>query len=254
MRIALYTFLLIWLCPCLPQQAWAKPENITLATHNHCPYGCYDHDGNFDGYAVQTVRYALDKMKITLNLIVVPWERAQRMSRDEKVDGFFSASQSEERDRHGVISVDITTQKWNWYQLKDNPLDPNSKDFKQKALVAAFIGSNMLKWLKNNDYKVIADPPPAEHMFNMLLHKRFDAMLSNDLHSELYIREHNISNQIKSSFYKDMPVGVYFTNNFLKKHPDFLTKFNKYVKEYQKLYPLQENTPNNIPVCPNLKP
>ncbi|MBI9111280.1 ABC transporter substrate-binding protein [Maridesulfovibrio ferrireducens] len=228
--------------------ATAQPAKITLATHNLCPYGCYDENGIFDGCAVRVVKYAFNKMNIKLNIVVVPWIRAQRLAKDGKVDGFFAASKSEDRDQYGVQSAIIAEQRWNWYMLQENPLDPASEHFKKRATVASFRGSNMLKWLKANNYNATSSPPTTEHLLNMLLLKRFDAMLANDMVMTDKILKHNIHNRLKIITLLSKPLGVYFSKNFINENPDFLSQFNKHVEKYMKDHPL----PLNLFACPLL--
>lgn len=211
----------------------AQPETISLSTHDLCPYGCYTDSGEFDGHAVRVVRHALKQMGVGLELVVVPWERAQFMARNGDVDGFFAASRNPRRDSEGEMSAIIAEQKWNWYLLVTSPFDPNSPDFKEKAKVTSFIGANMLKWLRKNGYKVSPPPPTTEDLASMLLFRRFDAALANNLVMEEIIRRRNLDTAFKVFTLKDKPLGVYFTNDFVQKNPGFLEKFNKHVREYR---------------------
>ncbi|WP_051676951.1 substrate-binding periplasmic protein [Maridesulfovibrio frigidus] len=233
----------------LPFPALAQTTQITLATHNWCPYGCYDENDVFDGCAVRVVKYSLKQMGVELDLIVVPWLRAQRMAKDGKVDGYFAASQNQERDRNGVRSSLIAEQRWNWYMLRDNKLDPSGADFKENATVAAFRGSNMLTWLKDNGYDVTASPPTTEQLLNMLLLGRFDAMLANDMVMTDKIMKQNLHGRFKVVTLLSKPLGVYFSNAFLKNNPNFLDTFNKHVEEYMKINPL----PYDSFACPLLQ-
>ncbi|WP_415884845.1 hypothetical protein ACMXYO_09190 [Neptuniibacter sp. QD37_6] len=67
------------------------------------------------------------------------------MARHKAVDGFFAASHNKDRDRHAVMSEIIAEQKWTWYLLKNNTLDPSADDFKQRGVVTSFLGANMQK-------------------------------------------------------------------------------------------------------------
>ena len=198
-----------------PFSVSAQIKQVTLATQNLCPYGCYDENKNFDGCAVQVVKYALNKMNVGLKLVVAPWIRAQLMVNEGKADGFFAASQSEERDQNGVQSALIAEQRWNWYMLRENPKDPRTDDFKEKANVASFRGTNMLKWLRANKYSVIASPPTSEQLLYMLMIKRFDAMLANDMVMTDKIAKQNLQGRFKVVPLLSKPLGVYFSNKFL---------------------------------------
>lgn len=209
-------------------------EEITLTTHNLCPYGCYDANGNFDGHAVRVVRYALKKMGVGLNLVVVPWKRAQNMVYFGEADGFFAASNNAERDKRGVMSATIAEQTWTWYLLKDNPLDPGLPNFKKKARVTSFVGANMLTWLKENSYNVVSPPPTTDCLADMLLAGRFDAMLGNDQVMKAIMQDQCSQELIRSHKLMEKPLGVVFSNQFVADHPGFVEKFNQAVKEYRK--------------------
>ncbi len=66
------------------------------------------------------------------------------------------------------MSAIIAEQKWNWYLLKDNSLDPRDKDFKKQAEVAGFHGANVLRWLESNEYNIVATPQDTEGLVAML--------------------------------------------------------------------------------------
>lgn len=222
---------------CFSSGICGQPRRIVLTTHDLNPYGYYHDSGKFDGEAVRVVRYALDKMRIQLDLIVVPWERAQLMTWEGEADGFFAASKNEYRERHGVMSEIIADQKWTWFMLKSNPLDPTDDDFKQNASVTSFIGANMLKWLRDNGYSVATPPKNTEALARMLRYQRFDAALANNRVMQNIINKNDLHGLFKSHTLRDKPLGVYFNRNYLARHPDFLDEFNRYVREYRALNP-----------------
>lgn len=206
---------------------------VTLATHNLCPYGCYDAEGRFDGTAVRVVRDAFRELGVTLAIVVVPWERAEAMSFSGEADGFFAASRSAGRDENGVLSVPVAEQRWTWFLLRSNPNDPAAPDFRLKARVASFHGANMSRWLRANNYKVVAAPPTTEHLWRMLLSERFDAMLANDQVMAEIIRNEGLEEKLKSYPLRNEPLGVYFSKRFLQDRPGFMERFNTAVRQYR---------------------
>lgn len=219
----------------LPSLATAEmPKLLKLSTHDLCPYGYYDAHGRFHGEAVDVVRYAADKMSIKLEIVVVPWERAQFMARQGDTDGFFAASRNAERDANGVMSAIIAEQKWNWYILKSNPMSPFDQDFKKRAKVSSFQGANMLKWLKENGYSITTPPRETENLVHMLIHGRFDAALANNRVMENLLKELGVTSHVKIYPFKDKPLGVYFTNRFVSQYPDFLKEFNQHVRDFRR--------------------
>lgn len=210
-------------------------EKIVLTTHNLNPYGFYQKDGSFNGIAVKPIRYAFDKMKLDYEIKVLPWQRAQAMVQNNIAHGFFAASQNKHRDSYAILSETIADQKWNWYWIKGQKIDPFSKEFKKYTAVASFNGANMQKWLIKNNYNVTITPEDTNHAITLMLAKRFDALLANNHVMNKIIKQRNLENQFNVRTQKDKPLGVYFSKSFLKKRPGFLRDFNKYIKEYKKI-------------------
>ncbi|QTA84383.1 substrate-binding periplasmic protein [Desulfonema magnum] len=215
------------------QNQTPKKSKIILTTQNVSPYVIVDKNGTFKGYAANSVQYALKKMKRPYEIKIFPWNRAQMMVKRDMADGFFPASQNNIRDEYAVISETIAEQKWNWYMLKSNPSDPADPLFKEKATVGGFMGTNMLQWLKKNNYNIKGNPNNSESLLKMLLNKRIDAILANNMETDEIIKNEKIEDRFKVITLKDKPMGIYFSKIFLKKNPCFLKKFNKYVHEYR---------------------
>lgn len=216
-----------------------NPAIVILATHDLCPYGCYDENGKFSGIAVSVVRYACEAMNVQLEIIVTPWNRAQHLAKIGHADGFFAGSQNAERDKDGVMSAIIAEQKWNWYLLKDSPLDPTTENFKETARVASFHGANMQKWLKANGYNVTANPYDTDGLVKMLLARRLDAILATNLVAEVIIRRDGLQEMLKTCTLRNKPLGVYFSNRFVQAHPGFVDEFNRHVMKFRANYKVQ---------------
>ncbi|UZP67303.1 transporter substrate-binding domain-containing protein [Desulfovibrio mangrovi] len=212
------------------------PSHVALATHNLSPYGCYDASGHFDGIAVRAVRYAFAEMGVILELRVVPWKRAQYMFQTGDVDGFFAASKNDERDGLGVLSCTIADQQWSWYYLPHGGPVPSDSVFRQKARVASFHGANMLQWLHDEGYNVVASPPTTAELVELLERRRVDAVLANNLVMEELLRQRRNSESINVFVLKDNPLGVYFSHSFLARYPDFLRQFNEHVDTYRRQF------------------
>lgn len=212
-------------------------EKIILTTHNLYPYGSYDKgkevkkiaDRTFSGAAVDVVRCTLLKMKVPFEIHVVPWNRAQMLVKSYNAQGFFAGSQKKSRDEFAVMSEIIADQKWVWYLLKANPHSPENSDFKKKATVAGFRGSNMLSWMKENGYNVKTTPIDTSSLLKLLLAKRVDAVMANNYVMEAIMKEQGVTDKVKSYVNKNKPLGVYFSKKFVEKRPKFLKEFNRLV-------------------------
>lgn len=219
---------------CAASVTWAQ-NKIILNTHEQAPLTYLNEENVLAGTAVKPVTYALNKMGWSYEFQVMPWTRAQRMVEIGQVDGFFAGSKNPERDSYAVNSAPIAFQVINWYLLRTNPLDPNSKDFKQKATVGGYLGANMLKWLKANDYNVKGEPPDADKLFLMLNTGRFDACLANEYNYKNFIIKHKeLENRFRWVLQQKNELYVYFSKSFIAKNPNFLAEFNKHVSASQR--------------------
>ncbi|MCG8689123.1 MAG: transporter substrate-binding domain-containing protein [Desulfobacterales bacterium] len=216
-------------------------NKVILTTHNIYPYGSFPSgeekliaDESFTGTAVSVVRCVFKKMDIQLEIQVVSWNRAQVMVRAGGAHGFFAASRQESRDRYAVLSDRIGVQKWNWYLLKDSSLNPETPSFKKEALVGGYLGTNALKWMEDNGYRIMDRSHDNDTLLKILLWKRVDAIMTSDDVMDALIRENGIQEKIKVYVNKVRPLGVYFSKGFLKNQPGFLDTFNSHLAQCRK--------------------
>ncbi len=233
-RATLQNALLIMAIVLAPPAAMAG--TITLATHELYPYGYHDSTNNFTGYAVERVRFAISRCGFTLRLLVLPWPRAQALAKAGSVDGFFAGSLSEERKQLFVASTVLAPQNWSWYLLRDTPLTPDSPSFKKEAKVGSFIGANMLTYLERNGFNIAGTPKDTEALFHMLLGKRLDAILANELVAQKVIEDQGIEPLVRSQTLKDEPLHALFTQRFIRENPNFLENFNAALADYEALH------------------
>ncbi|MDW6094840.1 transporter substrate-binding domain-containing protein [Vibrio rhizosphaerae] len=208
-------------------------EKILLTTQIWPPYQVY-HDNILDGPAVTVVKNILEKMEVPYEINVYPWERAQFMVKVGAAQGFFLASKNNKRDAYATFSEVIFPQKWNWYLLRGNPLNPTDESFKDKSCILVRFGSNMQYWLQANHYKAVGSFKNTDALVKALLAKRCDAILANELAINNYLEEHGLSSDIFEIYPNmDKPLGVYWSNQYLTENPDFLDKFNYFVRKYR---------------------
>lgn len=227
MRIVLLSVLLF--------AAQLSAEPLRLLTHDLPPYSFIDEQGKADGLAIRPVQCALEKMGVEFSIQFVPWKRAQSMVQDGVADGFFGASRSAERDAYATLSTTIAPQEWCWFLLVDNASDPRSEEFRAHSKVSSFIGANMQDWLQQNGYHAEVVPATNQQLLQMLLSKRLDAILANNLVMTELLRENNAEADVRSVLQLDKPLGVYFSHRALKALPgDFIERFNRAVGECQR--------------------
>lgn len=209
---------------------------VTLATHELYPYGYHDETNTFTGYAVERVRFAASRCGFEVRLIVVPWARAQALAKSDSVDGFFAGSLNAERKALYVASDELAPQNWTWYLLRDSPLDPEAPDFKARARVGSFIGANMLEYLEGNGFNVSGKPKDTTALFHMLLGRRLDAILANNLVARKIIEDLGIGVRVRTRTLRNEPLHALFTHRFIREHPHFLACFNAALAEYEAVH------------------
>lgn len=213
----------------LSQTIFALPSQVKLSTKIWPPYHYYDQNNKMTGTSVKVLECSFTQLNIHLIIETVPWRRAQQHTRLGISDGFFSASWNASRDEYATRSVDIAPQKWVWYTLKSNDINPSTPTFKQKAKVVGTRGSNIIHWLRKNDYMISAETTDLDNMVNMVLTGRVDAFMENELVAQRSLEGTDELKKLNKSIARSMPVGVYFNHKFLSQYPDFLTAFNQAV-------------------------
>ena len=207
---------------------WSQAPVVSLTTHDLPPYSFPVEGKAPSGIAVQTVQCAAEALSISVNIGFFPWKRAQEMVKNNSADGFFAASQANQRDAYAVLSATIAPQEWRWYLLKQSTLDPRSDGFKEIARTSSFHGANMQDWLMENGYKTDGSPLQSRSLLTMLKKGRVDAILANRLVMEQLLAEVGETETVKSYLAMDRPLGIYFSKAFLsRQNPDYLTRWNQ---------------------------
>lgn len=208
--------------------AWSATAPLLLTTHDLPPYSVPVQGGAPGGIAVDTVQCAAHALSIQVNIEFFPWKRAQVMVQNNSADGFFAASQADQRDAFAVLSATIAPQEWRWYLLKTSAMDPRSESFKATAKTSSFQGANMRDWLVENGYTANESPPRNSNLLAMLLNDRVDAILANRLVMEQLLSQSGKGAAVKSFLAQDKPLGIYFSKVFLATQPpDYLARWNK---------------------------
>ncbi|USD64618.1 transporter substrate-binding domain-containing protein [Vibrio sp. SCSIO 43136] len=215
----------------------ALAQNIILATHDLAPYGSYPPgsdirrvaDDRFKGIAVDRLRCAMEGLNQNLQVLVVPWRRAQHLAESHQVDGFFAGSQNDYRDSYAVMSEQIADQNWQWYWMKSPTRDSAASiDKSNLGRIGAFQGSNMAKWLEANQYPIFSRPKTTEQLLLQLKIGRVDTVIANNLVVDALLEEYGWKDLVATKIAKEKPLGVYFTKHFLNQRPKaWLDEFNQ---------------------------
>lgn len=208
--------------------------SLILLTDERPPFEFSDPDGRPAGVAVEIVRCALEQTGLPFEIKITSWKRAQLETQKGKAAGFFSASQNTSRDQYASLSEIVVDQYWSWYWLKTNELDPESGTFKSRARTASWLGSNSLKWLKSNGYKIKSNPSNVDQLLLQLSRGKIDAAFGSDVAFDDAIKRLGLDGLFKSMRGVHKPMGVYFSHSYLQDNQGFLERFNNFIKACKK--------------------
>lgn len=203
------------------------PNHITIATQHWPPYQ-QEVNGIQTGFSIHALRCVMAKMKQRYKVVFVPWGRAQNGVKTGQYDAFFAASQNEWRDEFAVLSNTFIEQKWKFYLHKDSTLSTDIDSLKASAVFGTRIHSNTDHWLHKNEFQKIRQFGSIEQLVKLLSNKRIDAIMENALlFEEEVLKAGYTMSDFKVIENMDYNLGVYFSKRLLKKHPQFLSTFNK---------------------------
>ena len=185
------------------------------------------------------INCAMASLNQAFKIKYMPWKRAQIETKKGVSDGFFMASQNEERDVYATLSEPIFVIKWLYVTRKGSNISPRNADFYTK-IFSANLGSARHSWLMEQrnqgiiDKEITAPPAPAS-LLKMLLAGRVDVALmsSTDFNEKVEALAIDI-NQINTYVEREKPVGLYFSKTFIRDNPKFLNSFNDAMKECKK--------------------
>lgn len=208
-------------------------DELIFAVPNFPPYALQENDV-ISGIGVEKVSSVLDSLGVSYKFILVANHGvALDKLRQGQVDGFFLATQNSQRDVYGTISNAVVQNDWAWFYLSDSPITPNSADFKQQAKIGTRMNTNTYIWLKDNGYQVATIPNEASTLIKMLRRKRIDAVfLASNVFWYALQKHANGGDGIAQKVQSSNPFGVYFSNAYLAKNPEFLSKFNATIATY----------------------
>ena len=203
-------------------------DRVRLATQEWPPYQTSTADGRISGTAIERVRCAFAHMKQPYQIAFTEWSSAQLNVRRGEFDGFFLASRNESRDKYATLSAPVTRQAWALYSFQDSDRDLfATMDYKENVSIAATFGSDKWFWLMKNGYRVDKQPKDTRRLVDLLLDRKVSAVLE----TQLVLEEELSSRGIQTDSFNQLEVhktdlGVYFSNDFLRRNPGFLESFN----------------------------
>lgn len=201
------------------------PPRLLLTTQDWGPYQTFE-AGEMGGAALDKVKCVLNKMRQPYQLTMTSWSEAQLRVHTGGQHGFFVATQTKERDSYATLSSPISEQKLTWYFGPG--VEPNVNELsKLNLMFSAKFGSSKWFWLKRNGYNVVKQPRDAKVLLRLLKQREIDIALEDQDVFEQELKQAGLPiDFFQNKLLRIEPMGVYFSNRFLKKYTGFLNKFN----------------------------
>lgn len=201
----------------------AATGRILLDTSPAPPYQVEEED-RISGTAVDTLACVFRAVGLPYEVRVVPWRRARFNVQNGLAEGLFSAMPFAEMDQYATLSAPLALEKWYWFGLSERLLYDES--FPLGRRLGGVLGSNQSGWLAQRGMALSEEVTSIGQLVSLLESGRIDAFLA-DIHTvNQYLGERGPGPLIYSKFEKYTPLGVYFSNDFLRARPDFLARFD----------------------------
>lgn len=169
----------------------------------------------------------LKQMKRDYRVQIMPWRRAYQDVKSNRIDGFFTAVPMRQVDPYAVLSSPLVLENWYWFWRMDT-IAPES--WREGYKMGSILGSQQETWLGEAGYKVDMSANNLPQLIKLLQSKRIDVILADREHFVQATNELKINaNNFQSRFFRYVPLGVYFNEQFLNQDPEFLVRFNQLI-------------------------
>lgn len=158
---------------------------------------------------------------------IMPWRRAYQDVKSNRIDGFFTAVPMRQIDPYAVLSSPMVLENWYWFWRKDT-IAPES--WREGYKLGSILGSQQDTWLGEAGYRVEMSANNLPQLIKLLQSKRIDVVLADREHFVQAANELKMdANHFQTRFFRYVPLGVYFNEQFLVRNPDFLMNFNQQI-------------------------
>lgn len=167
------------------------------------------------------------QMKREYSVQVMPWRRAYQDVKSNRIDGFFTAVPMRQVDPYAVLSSPMVLENWYWFWRMDT-IAPES--WREGYRLGSILGSQQETWLGEAGYKVDMSANNLPQLIKLLQGKRIDVILADRENFMQAAQELKIdANNFQTRFFRYVPLGVYFNEQFLNQNPEFLSEFNQQI-------------------------
>lgn len=201
-------------------------QMIRLGTQDLPPYHTLV-NGQIVGVAMDRVTCALDRIGQTYEILLMDWSKAQIMTQNRELEGFFAGSPNAARARYSTASEPVITENLAWFLLPGRSIDPESEIDKVRARYSTEFATSKWLQLRREGYNVVKKPRDSEALLDMLLKGEIDVAFDYELTFAHYMQARGLQDSdIKKVTDRPQSNMVHFSNTFLASSPQFLQRFN----------------------------
>jgi ABC-type amino acid transport substrate-binding protein len=186
--------------------------------------------GELSGESTETLRCIFRDINESFSVQVMPWQRAIQDMKHSVADGIFTTGPSPELDAVATMSAPFALEKWYWYHNKGLDLS-NVKNLR----IGAVRSSNQATWLDTEGIPVTELVNEGMQLIRLVQAGRIDTFIADARYFEELLAEASpdtgLEAELERTFVRYMPLGVYFADQFLEQHPEFLGKFNQQISD-----------------------
>jgi polar amino acid transport system substrate-binding protein len=201
-------------------------QMIRLGTQEWSPYQMLD-NGQIVGVAMERVTCALERMGQAHEILLMDWSKAQLMTQNHELEGFFVGAPNAARARYATASEPVITEYRAWFMLRGRSINPESEADKVRARYGTKFATSQWLQLRREGYNVVKKPRDAEALLDMLLKGDIDVAFEYEMIFAHYMRERGLQeSDIKKVTNQPQSNMVHFSNTFLASNTQFLQRFN----------------------------
>lgn len=199
-------------------------DTMQLRTTQSPPYQ-FLINGELSGVSVDLLRCVMGRLDWSYDIQLLPWARAVEDLRRQASDGIFTATPDPVLDRLATMSAPFALEKWHWYHRDSGRFQPQGKH------LGVIRSSNAASWLKRQGLSAAVEVNSMQQLVYLLQNGRIDAFLGDELVVQEQLHSMKLpATEFRTEFSHYMPLGIYFSHDFLGRHPQFLAQFNRQLK------------------------
>ncbi|MCA6065226.1 substrate-binding periplasmic protein [Thalassolituus marinus] len=180
-------------------------------------------NGELSGLSVSILRCVFAEMQQPYEFSLLPWVRAVEDLKQGHTDGIFTAMPASTLRHTAEMSDPFALEKWYWFSLPGRSLPEDPAQW----VVGGIRSSNQVSWLAENRIPVNAVVNDLEQLIRLLMGKRIDGFLADERVVAEALKVMGVAGDaLDKRFSRYMPLGIYFSREFLQHRPGFLHDFN----------------------------